>query len=180
MLKKIIILLLLLFSVGCTNTNTATSQVKMYLDSYKNLDIKVLDDLEKQVEMEDLTENQKSTYREIIKKQYKDLSYTIEKEDVKKDYIYVTAKIKVYDLYKAQSDSSSYLADNMNKFYDKNGKYNSKKYMDYKLDQMKNMNDKVEYTLVFTVAKEDGKYIILQPSEVDLEKIHGIYSYDIN
>lgn len=179
-LKKIILLFLILLSIGCTNVNTATNQVKEYLNSYKNLDIRVLDDLEKQVELEELTEKQKSTYRDILKKQYKDLSYTIEKEEEKKDYIYVTVNIKVYDYYKAQNDAASYLADNMNKFYDKNGKYDSEKYVDYKLEQMQKMNDKIDYTIVFTVVKENDEYTILQPSEIDLEKIHGIYRYDIN
>lgn len=179
-LKKIILLFLILLSIGCTNVNTATNQVKEYLNSYKNLDIRVLDDLEKQVELEELTEKQKSTYRDILKKQYKDLSYTIEKEEEKKDYIYVTVNIKVYDYYKAQNDAASYLADNMNKFYDKNGKYDSEKYVDYKLEQMQKMNDKIDYTIIFTVVKENDEYTILQPSEIDLEKIHGIYRYDIN
>lgn len=161
------------------NNNTASDAVKDYLNSYNNLDTKVLDDLETQVTKENLTEEQSDKYRSILKKQYKDLSYKIIKEEKEDDITLVTTKISVYDLYKAQSDASLYLADNMNKFYDDNGKYNSDKYLDYKLEQMKNMTDKVEYTIVFEVEKIDDKYRVLQPSETDLEKIHGVYSYDI-
>ena len=51
-----------------------------------------------------------------------DLSYKIIKEEKEDDITLVTTKISVYDLYKAQSDASLYLADNMNEFYDENGK----------------------------------------------------------
>lgn len=161
------------------NNNTASDAVKDYLNSYNNLDTKVLDDLETEVTKENLTLEQSDKYRSILKKQYKDLSYKIIKEEKEDDITLVTTKISVYDLYKAQSDASLYLADNMNEFYDENGKYNSDKYLDYKLEQMKNVTDKVEYTIIFEVEKEDDKYRVLQPSETDLEKIHGVYSYDI-
>lgn len=161
------------------NNNTASDAVKDYLNSYNNLDTKVLDDLETEVTKENLTLEQSDKYRSILKKQYKDLSYKIIKEEKEDDITLVTTKISVYDLYKAQSDASLYLADNMNEFYDENGKYNSDKYLDYKLEQMKNVTNKVEYTIVFEVEKEDDKYRVLQPSETDLEKIHGVYSYDI-
>lgn len=178
-LKRIILVLLLLFTFGCMNNNTASDAVKDYLNSYNNLDTKVLDDLETEVIKENLTLEQSDKYRSILKKQYKDLSYKIIKEEKEDDITLVTTKISVYDLYKAQSDASLYLADNMNEFYDENGKYNSDKYLDYKLEQMKNVTNKVEYTIVFEVEKEDDKYRVLQPSETDLEKIHGVYSYDI-
>lgn len=161
------------------NNNTATDAVKQYLLSYKNLDSDVLDDLEQEINKEELTDTQKDEYRSILKKQYKDLSYKILKEEKEDDKTFVTVKVSVYDLYKAQSDASLYLADNMNEFYDNNGKYNSEKYLDYKLEQMKNMTDKVEYTIVFEVEEEDDRYRVIQPSETDLEKIHGVYSYDI-
>ena len=87
---------------------------------------------EEQIEKEELTESQKNEYRDILKKQYKDLSYKIVKEEIEEDVTYVTVKVSVYDLYKAQSDSSTYLADNMDEFYDENGKYDSERYIDYK------------------------------------------------
>ena len=45
---------------------------------------------------------------------------------------------------------------------------------------MKNMTDRVEYTLTFTVTKEDDKYVVSQPTENDLKKIHGVYNYDLD
>jgi len=52
--------------------------------------------------------------------------------------------------------------------------------MDYKLDKMKDTTTKVDYTIIFTVTKEDDKYKVEQLSDADLEKIHGIYDYEMD
>lgn len=179
MRKLLVIVTLLFFITGCTS-NTASGAVKDYLNSYKNLDTGVLDDLETQVESLELNDDQREKYRDILEKQYKDISYDIEKEQKEDDITYVTANIKVYDLYKTQSDASVYLADHMSEFYDETGKYDTSKYMDYKLEKMKDTTNKVEYTITFTVTKnENGDYVVTQPSATDLDKIHGVYEYDV-
>ena len=43
---------------------------------------------------------------------------------------------------------------------------------------MKNTTDKIDYTITFTVTKEKDKYVVSQPTENDLLKIHGVYNYD--
>ena len=48
-----------------------------------------------------------------------------------------------------------------------------------KLNLMKNVTNKVEYTIVFSVEEKDGEFVVLQPSEVDLEKIHGVYNAEV-
>lgn len=50
--------------------------------------------------------------------------------------------------------------------------------IEYKLEQMKNMNDTIQYNVVFKVTKTDGKWYVEQPDEETLEKIHGVYNYD--
>ena len=45
---------------------------------------------------------------------------------------------------------------------------------------MKNTTQRVDYTIVFTVTKENDKYVVEQPTENDLLKIHGVYNYDID
>ena len=177
-MKKFIVLLLTLLLVSGCGENTPRGAVENYLKKYKTLDSEVLVDLEELVEEENLTEKQKDKYRDILKKQYKDLSYEIVEEEYDNDVNYVTVKIKVYDLYKAQDDASLYLANNKEEFNNENGEYDVEKYMDYKLDKMKDTTEKVEYTIVFTVTKEDKEYVVEQPTENDLLKIHGIYNYD--
>ena len=179
-LKKIISLLvvsLLLFGCGA---NTAKNAVETYLKKYKTLDSEVLVDLESTIEKENLNDHQSEAYRDILKKQYQDLSYEITEEEYDEDVSYVSVKIEVYDLYKAQENASYYLQNNPNEFNDENGEYSVDKFLDYKLEQMKNMTDRVEYTITFTVTKEDDKYVVSQPTENDLKKIHGVYNYDLD
>lgn len=179
-MKKILtIFAMLLILVGCGG-NTPKGAVDNYLKKYRNLDSEVLIELEEIVKKENLNNEQEEKYREILKKQYKDLSFEIVKEEYSDDVSYVTVKIKVYDLYKAQSNASKYLANNPEKFYNDNNEYDSNLYLDYKLEEMRNMTDKVEYNVTFTVIKENDKYVVSQPTEEVLQKIHGVYNYGIN
>ena len=51
--------------------------------------------------------------------------------------------------------------------------------MDYRLEQMQDITDTVEYTISFNLTKDDsGNWQINELSQDDLEKIHGIYNYD--
>ncbi len=177
-MKKILtILLVTLLLTGCGKS--AKMEVENYLKKYKTLDSEVLVDLERVVESKDLNEKQKDKYRDVLKKQYKDLSYEIIKEEYDADISYITVKIEVYDLYKVESDASYYLENHRSEFED-NGTYNASKYMDYKLDKMQNTTDRINYDITFTVTKEDDDYVVMQPTENDLLKIHGIYNYELN
>ena len=179
-MKKIgVLLLMILLLTGCGN-NTARDAVENYLKKYKTLDSEVLVDLESVVEAENLTRDQEDKYREILKKQYKDLAYKIVEEEYDDDISYITVEVTVYDLYKPQADASIYLEDHHDEFNDENGVYSVEKFMDYKLDKMKNVTDKISHTIVFTVTKEKDKYYVEQPTENDLLKIHGVYNYDLD
>ena len=173
-MKKLLLMLgCLVMVVGCSCSNDkAADAVEKYLNDYKGLSDNVLQDIDDLVENESLTDKGKETYKEVLKRQYRDLIYTIENEDYDGDTADVTVKITVYDLYKAQnlnSHQDEFLTD---------GEYDNDLYMDYKLEQMKNINDTVSYNIVFHVTKTDGKWYVEQPSDEVLEKIHGVYNYD--
>jgi len=44
---------------------------------------------------------------------------------------------------------------------------------------MKYMNNRVEYTLTFIINFQNDEYKIEQPTEDMLEKIHGVYNYEL-
>ena len=180
-MKKIIsILLISLFLFGCSCFDMgAKNAVTDYLSQYNNLTDDVLDDLDKVTSGEDFTTEEQDRYKEIMKKQYQDLKYEIVNEKYNGDQAIITVKITVYDLYKANKDAYKYMTENTEEFYDKNNIYSNKKYIDYKLDQMQKMMDTTIYTIDFNVVKKDGKWIVEQPSNTDLEKIHGIYNYEM-
>lgn len=179
MKKFIACLLVLLLVTGC-GKNTAREAVERYLKKYKALDSEVLVDMENIIDKENLSSKNQDKYRDILKKQYKDLSYEVIEEEYDDEVSYVTVKISVYDLYAVQNDADVYLENNRDKFNDENGSYSEEKFMDYKLDKMKNTTNKIDYTVIFTVIKEDDKYVVEQPTENDLLKIHGIYNGNID
>ncbi len=178
-MKKIIIFITCLFmAVGCACTNDkAADAVEKYLNDYKGLTDNVLASIDELVAKEDLSDKQKETYKETLKRQYKDIMYTIENEDYDGDTAKVTVKITVYDLYKAQKNANLYLNEHQDEFLD-NGSYSASKYLDYKLEEMKKINDTISYTIVMKTVKVDGKWQVEQPSDEVLEKLHGVYNYD--
>ncbi len=161
---------------GCGNS--ATKAVEDYLNEYNSLSDNVISDMMDVVKDEDITDDQKGIYQDIFKKQYQDLTYTIDKEEYDGDEATITVTIKVYDLYKAQKDASDYLKDHQDEFNNDDGEYDIAKFMDYKLEQMKDMTDKVEYTIEFYVVKTTDGWVVSSLSNSDLEKIHGIYDYE--
>ncbi|MEG0794248.1 MAG: hypothetical protein RSF02_03310 [Bacilli bacterium] len=183
-MKKILtivgVLLSSLLLAGCSCTKmSATGAVKDFLDQYRNLSSSVLTDLEKVIAKESFNDKQKEKYRDILKKQYTDLKYEVTDESYDGDNAVVKTKISVYDLYKVQSEAATYLTTHMDEFKNGAGSYDNDKFLDYKLDQMKKNNNKVEYTINFNVIKGDkGNWKVKEITTSDLEKIHGIYNYD--
>jgi len=178
MKKLLLFLTCLFFAVGCSCSNDkASDAVEKYLNDYKGLSENVLEDMEDLIKKEELEDKDKDTYKEIMKKQYRDLNYTIENESYNGDTATVTVKITVYDLYKKQKESQDYLNSHQEEFLT-DGIYDVNKYISYKLNQMKDVNDTISYNIVFKVIRVDGKWQVEQPDEKSLEKIHGIYNYE--
>ena len=50
------------------------------------------------------------------------------------------------------------------------------KFMDYKLDQMDDVKDKIKYTINFTLTKKDNNWEMDEITDIDRQKIHGLYS----
>ena len=159
-LLTVVVVLLSLVGCGCMK-KTAKGAVQDYLNQYKNL-----------------TDNQKEKYRDILKKQYQDLKYDVVSEKYDGDNATVEVKIKVYDLYKVQKDANDYLTTSGDEFK-QNGVFSNDLFMNYKLDKMKKTTETVEYNIIFNVTKDDkGNYKVIDLSNSDLEKIHGVYNYD--
>lgn len=178
-MKKILIFLVVtILLTGCGGNNPRMA-VENYLKQYRNLSSEVLVDMERIIENENLSKEQRDKYRDVLRKQYKDLSYEILEEEYDDKVSYVTVKVTVYDLYTAQSNAFNYLNENKEKFNNEEGVYDESLFTDYRLEQMKGTTSRIEYTITFTVVKENDKYVVEQPTENDLLKIHGIYNGNI-
>lgn len=181
-MKKITSIIIgLIFLCGCTSTNTAANVVEDYLSSYQNLEYQVLVDMEEVVNAEDsMNDEQKEIYRQILKKQYEDFTYEIISESYNEDDAVVEVVISVYDYYEASTKASEYLKNNSDEFYNEDNEYDSSLYMDYKLRIYQITTTKLEYTIYLNLVNEDGVWKLLTVSNDTLEKIHGIYNYDLN
>lgn len=108
--KILLFIIALTFIVGCNNLmNTPTKKTEEFLNKYQKLDSKVLDQLDGTLDTSyDLNESQKEKYKDAMKRQYKDLVYTIKEETVDGDTATVKVEIEVYDYRKVLDDADSY------------------------------------------------------------------------
>ena len=175
-MKKWLIGLLCMFSlVGCSigqdMTNTPTKKVEAYLDGYKQLDDSVVNDIDDLLKDAKYTVEQKTRYKEIMKKHYQDLKYEIKDEKIDGDKATVEVEIEVRDYSKVLS--SDVVPDEIK---DEEGNYSEEAY-DYQLGQMENVKETVKYTVTFYLTKKDKEWQIDDLSESTKQKIHGIYIY---
>lgn len=182
MKKILLIFTLVLVLTGCSLTenmdNTPTKQVETYLNNYQTLDSNVLAELDSIVNNEELFDkDQKVTYRDILKKHYQDLTYTIKEETVNGDKATVEAEIEVTDYTKALKEAENYKTTNESEFMNDENEFDDVKFNTYKLDLIKESNERVKYTIYFSLTKEDGKWNLNDLTETEEEKILGIYEY---
>lgn len=178
MKKKILGIFLLICAfllVGCGEKLTPTDAVRDYLELYVTLDDSVIDQLNEFVDKEDLTDEQKKVYKEILRNEYSSLTYSIENEKIEEEVAYVKVKINVKDLSKVQNEALKYYEDHKEEFNDEEGKYDRSKFLDYKLLRMKDATDTVMHEIEFKVVKNGDNWNVSQLSNTDLEKLHGIY-----
>lgn len=177
MKKIILVALIIFFLVGCDAANTPTSKVEELLMKYQKNDKEVLSDLDA-VTNEEMTfnENQRRRYRDIVKNNYKDLTYEVKDETINGDSATVEVEIEVKDLTKVMYQSDLYFQANPDEFT-VDGNYSQNKYTDYRLDELEKAKDKVKYTLEIRLQKTNNKWTVIDLSDIDVEKINGTYKY---
>lgn len=176
-MKKILtILFTLLMLCGCSLNvkmdNTPTKQVEAYLNNYQTLDQGVLNNLDEIINKEiTFSEEEKEKYRDILKKHYQDLNYTIKEETINGDKATVEVEIEVTDYTKALKDVEINIEkNNVTATSDEN-------FNEYKLNQLEKVKDKVKYTIYFSLTKNDNKWVLDDLTQTEQEKILGIYEY---
>lgn len=177
-MKKFLSLCLCFLLVGCGTMNTPKKQVEMFLTKYQTLDADVLSDLDKVIAAETtFNEDEKTTYKDLMKKHYQNLTYDIKSEEIDGDSATVKVEIEVTDYSRALSAADQELQNNPEKFNDDAGTYNVYKFNDYRLDLLKKSTERVKYTLDLTLTKVSNKWQLDQLSETEQDKINGIYNY---
>ncbi len=179
-MKKIFLLLVIgvFLLTGCNNLmNTPTKKVELLLSKYQKKDEEVLIQLGDTILMDTvLNKDQKDNYKSLMERQYSNLMYKIKDEVIDGKTAVVETEIEVYDYNKAIKDSEDYLLANQDEFME--GKMvSTTKFNDYKIDNMQKMNDRVTYTINFTLSKIDEEWVVDDLTETERLKIHGLYAY---
>lgn len=179
-MKKLALLFMSIFLLtGCTSLmNTPTDKVEEYLDKYKTVDNEIVDQLEKVVdEVGTMNSDNKDKYKELMKKQYQNLSYKIKDETIDGDKATVETEIEVYDYKTSMDTSDRYLSEHNDEFLKEDKTVDNDKFMTYKLEALEKVKDKVTYTINFSLTKDkDGKWKLDEISDTDRLKLHGLYS----
>lgn len=177
-MKKIFYIVLgTLLLTGCGDiSNTPTRQVEGFLNKYQTLDRDVIEDLDYVIENEDMFNNEnRQKYRDVIKKQYKNLSYKIKEEKIDGDNAAVTVEITVIDFAKVLAEARDYKNNNIDEFKDEQGNYNETLYTDYVIDKLDKAKEKVKYTLDMPLTNVNGKWKLNDIDNDMRDKILGIY-----
>lgn len=172
----IISIFMLICLFGCALNASPSAKVKELMSKYNNKDSAILSELEDYIAESEVDEKHIEDYKEVYIRQYEDLKYTIKDEMIDGDNATVTAEIEVYDYYKKNQDVEKYIVDNNDSFTE-NNIYNPIKALEYKINELKNTNDKITYTIIFNLTKINDKWTIDTLSNEELEKIHGTFAH---
>ncbi len=175
----VLVLIVLFFTLGCDSMmNTPTKRVEEFLNKYQRQDEEVINQLRESSKESDfsLDGDNYIGYINIMKRQYKDLTYTIKEEMIDGENATVTVEIEVYDYKNALKEAEEYYTAHPLEFKNDGGKLDNNKYITYKLNKMKDSKDRIKYTLNLTLSRKDKKWIMNNITEIDRQKIHGLYS----
>lgn len=182
-MKKILSILLLsiIFITGCGTKklfNTPTKKVEMFFSKYQSLDDEVVDQLKEITNNKmNFTEENKDDYIEIMKKHYQTLKYEIKDEVINGNSATVTAEIEVMDYSKILSDADKYLESHRDEFKNESGEYSEQLFNKYRIDKLKQAEDKVKYTIDINLTKIDDEWVIDDLDNDTMDKIQGVYVY---
>ena len=177
MKKKILMLAVsLVLLTGCNDMmNTPTKRVEEYLGKYQILDSTVLTELDDVVDNSNYSDEYKEEYKELMIKQYQNLSYKIKNEQTDGEVANVIVELEVFDYNNALDEAEDYIEEHEEEFVSDDKETKGEKIDHYKINAMKEVTDKASYTMHFNLVKANKKWVLEKINDSDLEKIHGLY-----
>ena len=145
------------------------------MGKYQILDSSVLTELDEVVDNSDYSEKYKEEYKELMIKQYQNLSYKIKNEQTDGDDATVIVELEVFDYNNALTEADDYIAEHPDEFQGDDKETSEEKIDHYRINAMKEVTDKASYTINFDLVKDNKKWVLEKIDNEDLEKIHGLY-----
>lgn len=201
MKKKIIVFLslLVMLMTGCgNNMNTPTGKVEEFLGRYQSMDSEVLTQLDNVISNDTtMNDEQKKDYKTLMEKQYQNMSYKIKDEEIDGDEAEVLVEIEVLDYANSIIASRDYYEEHRDEFddgeigndgadTDNDGRDEEgeivggavdtiSSFITYKIEQLMDVTDTTKYEITFHLNKEDGEWVLEDLTDVDRQKIHGLF-----
>ena len=184
---------------GCgNNMKTPTGKVEEFLGRYQSMDSNILTQLDNVISNDKtMNDEQKKDYKTLMEKQYQNLSYKIKDEKIDGDEAEVLVEIEVYDYANSINESREYYTEHRDEFddgeigndgadTDNDGKGEEgevvggavdtiSSFITYKIKQLMDVTDKAKYEITFHLSKEDGEWVVEDLTDVDRQKIHGLF-----
>lgn len=178
MKKILLIVCACLLLVGCEtgmNDKKPDEAVATFFEKYRSKDDDIINQLKDVIDKEDLKDDNKEKYQDLMEKQYDSFAYVIKDTDEKDDEAVVTVELTVLNYRSAILKAEEELKDNPKKFDDDEGNFSEEKYMDYKIKKMDEVDDTTTHTIKLNLTKENGMWKVNQLSSDDISKLHGLY-----
>lgn len=123
-----------------------------------------------------LNSSQEQRYKEIMKKQYRNMKYTIEDQNIGEVDGQIIVHITIFDFKESYDRANQYVHSHSSSFVKEDGSFDSEKAIDYKLGQLEDSREKIDYSVTFHFFKDsDNHWVMSDLSSSDLEKINGLF-----
>ena len=73
------------------------------------------------------------------------------------------------------ANADQYLEEHREEFYNEENEYDEGLFTKYRLEQLKDADERVKYTLELSLTKKDGEWTLDELSDADRSKINGMY-----
>ena len=163
MKRKIFIIGFFIMGVftGCQLDITPTAKVEGLLSEYQMLDKDISISYIDLSNDNNIIDEYKDRYEDLIRRQYRNMSYEIKDEEIDGENAIVTAQIEVIDYQKVLDQY--------------NNDFNENEYHDKILEKLEEAKDKITYTIEFNVImNENGNWKVKQLSQEEKGKLLGI------
>ena len=172
----LIIVLAIALAIILNHNNKSPNQLtKEYFNKFQKEDKSITSNIKYEFK-DKLTAEQQSRYEAIIKKQYNNLKYVIEDSYIGKTDANIKITFTVKDLKSEYERADSYIASHQEEFKNKSGEFDTKKAINYKLENMENAKETIDYSITINFYKdESNKWIMINPQPTDVKKISGTF-----
>lgn len=167
MIVVIALALVGIFVLTGANSKSPTDLTLEFMNKYKNATSEVMNEV-KYPYADKLDKTQMNTYKDLIRSQYRSMSYTISEETVGEVDAIIKVDFDVYDYASSYDKATSYLS-----LYGSD--MSLEKQVNYKLKEMSNTKEKVTYSIEFKFYKLDGVWYMTDVTSADLSKLTGTF-----